>query len=103
MALPTLTAEQRGEALKKALEVRAARKKLLEQVTSGEVSVAQVLERGKTDPMVGKTKVLAVVRALPGIGAVRAAELLSVAGIAEGRRVGGVGSNQHSALIGALT
>jgi hypothetical protein len=102
MALPTLTAEQRGEALKKAQEARTARKQLLEQVKSGEVTVAQVLDRGKTDPVVGKTKVLAVVMAVPGIGAVRATTLLSEAGIAEGRRVAGVGSRQHRALIKAL-
>jgi Mrp family chromosome partitioning ATPase len=102
MALPTLTAEQRADALKKAQEARVARKHLLEQVKSGEVTVAQVLDRGKSDPMVGKTMVLAVVLALPGVGAARAATLLSNAGIAEGRRVGGVGSKQHEALINAL-
>lgn len=103
MALPVLTAEQRGEALRKAQEARAARKVLLEKVKSGEVSVAQVLDRGKADPMVGKTKVLAVVMALPGIGATRAAALLSDAGIAEGRRVAGVGPKQHAALVEALS
>jgi transposase len=102
MALPVLTAEQRGEALRKAQEARAARKLLLEQVKSGEVTVAQVLDQGKSDPLVGKTKVLAVVMALPGIGATRAAALLSDAGIAESRRVAGVGSKQHAALIKAL-
>lgn len=83
-------------------EARAARNQLLEQDKSGEVSVAQVLDRGKTDPMVGKTKILAVVMALPGVGAARAATLLTNAGIAEGRRVGGVGSKQHNALLDAL-
>ena len=38
----------------------------------------------------------------PGVGTARAATLLSNAGIAEGRRVGGVGSKQHEALINAL-
>jgi hypothetical protein len=102
MALPTLTAEQRAEALKKAQKARAARKQLLDQVKSGEVTVAQVLDRSNTDPMVSKTRVLAVVMALPGVGPARAATLLSEAGIAEGRRVGGVGSKQHDALLGAL-
>jgi hypothetical protein len=102
MALSTLTAEQRAEALNKAQEARAARKQLLAQVKSGEVTVAQVLDRGKTDPIVGKTKVRAVVMALPGVGAARAAELLTNAGIAEGRRVAGVGSKQHNALLDAL-
>jgi hypothetical protein len=47
IALPTLTAEQRAEALKKAQKARACRKHLLDQVKSGEVTVAQVLDRGK--------------------------------------------------------
>jgi hypothetical protein len=51
MALPILIAGQRAEALKKALEARVAHKRLLEHVKSGEVTVAHLLDRGKTDPI----------------------------------------------------
>jgi ribosomal protein S13 len=48
---------------------------------------------------VKKTKVLALVKAMPGIGAVRAAQILTDFSISETRRIGGLGSNQREALI----
>lgn len=103
MALPTLTAEQRAEALKKAQAARVARKRLLDQVKAGELTVAQVLSRRDSDPVVAKTKVSALVQAVPGCGVVRAAAVPAEAKIADGRRVGGLGAKQHDALLSALT
>jgi transposase len=103
MALPTLTPEQRAEALQKAQEARSARKQLLDQVKAGELTLAQVLAKGKDDPVVAKTKVSALVQAVPGCGVVRAAAVLAEAKVAEGRRVGGLGAKQHDALLSALS
>jgi hypothetical protein len=103
MALPTLTPEQRAEALQKAKEARSARKQLLDQVKAGELTLAQVLAKGKDDPVVAKTKVSALVQAVPGCGVVRAAAVLAEAKVAEGRRVGGLGAKQHDALLSALS
>jgi hypothetical protein len=102
MALPTLTPEQRAEALEKAQAARSARKQLLDQVKAGELTVAQVLAR-KNDPIVAKTKVSALVQAVPGWGVVRAVAVLAEAKIPEGRRVGGLGTKQHEALLSALS
>jgi hypothetical protein len=102
MALPTLSPEQRAEALEKAQAARQARKRLLEQIKSGELTIAQVLDQGKSDSVVAKTKVSALVGALPGYGAAKAAAALAEAQIVEGRRVGGLGVKQRDALVNAL-
>jgi hypothetical protein len=103
MALPTLSPEQRSEALQKAMAVRKARKQLREQINAGELTIAQVLVRGKSDPVVAKMKVRALIEAFPGYGSVRATTVLTEAKIAESRRVGGLGINQHNALINSLS
>jgi hypothetical protein len=53
MALPTLTPEQRAEALKKAAAARTARKELRDAIARGEQTIPAVLDRAKTDQVVG--------------------------------------------------
>ena len=65
------TPEQRAAALKRATEMRAARAEYLGRVKSGEVSIADALEAGKGDPVVGRIKAKRLLMALPGIGAAK--------------------------------
>lgn len=102
MALPTMTPEQRSEALAKAAAVRKARSELIAQVKKGSVSLADVLKRADAEDLVKKTKVAAVIKALPGIGPVKAAKLMDEAEIPADRRIGGLGSRQRAALLEAL-
>ena len=101
MALPTLTPEQRADALAKATEARKARSVLLAQVKSGEVSPKQLFDRADED-VVKKTRVVQVLRALPGYGAAKVAALMSANDVDEKRRVGGLTSAQRTRLIEAL-
>ncbi|AUS80373.1 integration host factor [Actinoalloteichus sp. AHMU CJ021] len=102
MALPELTPEQRQAALAKAAEARKARSELLAGLKSGQHTLPAVLDKAKTDTIVGKTKVTALVKALPGIGDKRAAAVLEQAGIDTSRRAAGLGDRQRQALIDAL-
>lgn len=102
MALPTLTPEQRAEALAKAAEARKARSELLASIKSGQQSIDKVLDRAKEDKTIGKTKVTALLKAVPGLGAVKVAALLEKAGIDPDRRAAGLGDRQREALIGSL-
>jgi hypothetical protein len=102
VALPTLTPEQRAEALAKAAEARKARSELLASIKSGKQTIASVLGRAKEDKTIGKTKVAALLKAVPGLGAVKVAALLEQAGIDPDRRAAGLGDRQRSALIDAL-
>jgi hypothetical protein len=103
MPAPVLTDEQRTAALAKAAEVRKARSELLAAVKAGEIDVPAVLEKAETDEGVKKTKVSALIKALPGVGAVKAAKLLEQLSIPDTRRIGGLGANQRQALLDATT
>ncbi|MFS8480198.1 MAG: integration host factor, actinobacterial type [Micromonosporaceae bacterium] len=103
MALPSLSPEQRAAALEKAAEVRKARAELKEQLKRGEASLAEVLDRAETDDVVGKLKVSAVLQALPGIGKVRATQIMEKLKIADSRRLRGLGEQQRRALLGEFS
>jgi hypothetical protein len=98
MALPTLTAEQRQQALEKAAEARRKRAELKAQLKSGNHSLSQVL-RQSGDDTVGKMKVSAVLESLPGVGKVRARKIMERLEISETRRVRGLGAKQKEALL----
>ncbi|MBA8965065.1 DNA uptake protein ComE-like DNA-binding protein [Rhodococcus percolatus] len=102
MALPVLTPEQRAEALEKAAAARKARGELLSAVKAGELTVADVFKKAETDEVAKKTKVSALIKALPGVGPVKASQILEELSIADTRRIGGLGANQRQALLGII-
>lgn len=102
MPLPPMTPEQRTAALKKAAEARQARTQLLAAIRSGEKKLPEILTTGKGDPIIGKTKVAQLLRAVPGLGPVKINSLLEEAGIDANRRVAGLGEKQRQALLDAL-
>jgi hypothetical protein len=97
-----LTPEQRAEALAKAAEARKARSALLADIKDGKQNIGTVLGKAKEDKTIGKTKVAALLKAVPGIGAVKVAALLEQAGIDPDRRAAGLGDRQKAALLDAL-
>jgi hypothetical protein len=99
VALPPLTPEQRAAALEKAAEARRVRAEIKTRLKYAHGSLADVIERGKTDDVVGKLKVLALLESLPGVGKVKARAIMTDVGIAESRRVRGLGPHQAAALI----
>ena len=99
MPLPTLSPEQRAAALEKAAEIRKARAELKEQLKAGKTTLTKVLDRAETDEVVGKLKVSAVLQSMPGIGKVRATQIMEKLKIAESRRLRGLGDQQRKALL----
>ncbi len=97
---PELTQEQRAAALAKAAEARAARAEIKARLKMGSMSLAEAL--ASDDPNVGKLKVESVLRALPGVGKVKARRLMEEIGIAENRRIQGLGAQQQKALLEEL-
>lgn len=95
--LPALTPAQRAEALQKAAAVRKERGELMAALKAGDLPLAALLER--EDAVVGKIRVRRVLESLPGIGSVRAGQLLAGVGISESRRVRGLGANQRERLL----
>ncbi|SCF26250.1 hypothetical protein GA0074695_4917 [Micromonospora viridifaciens] len=100
MPLPSLTPEQRAAALEKAAEIRKARAKLKEDLKQGKTSLATVLQQAESDDVVGKLKVSAVLQAMPGIGKIRATQIMEKLKIADSRRLRGLGEQQRKALLG---
>lgn len=98
MALPSLTPEQRAAALAKAAEARRERAEVKNRLKHSGASLTEVLKEGETNDVIGKMKVSALLEAMPGVGKVRAAQIMERIGIAENRRVRGLGANQVAGL-----
>jgi hypothetical protein len=98
VALPPLTPDQRAAALEKAARARKERAEVKNRLKHGSTSLSQVLKDGQSDDIVGKMKVSALLESVPGIGKVRARQIMERLGIAESRRVRGLGANQRAAL-----
>jgi len=103
MAPPKLTPEQRAEALVKAAVARQQRAAVKQALKEGSLTLAGLLARAASDPAVGGLKVSAALTALPGLGKVKAGRLMERLGIAESRRLRGLGAKQKEALLAALS
>ncbi|MGQ0668383.1 MAG: integration host factor, actinobacterial type [Actinomycetota bacterium] len=98
MPLPTLTDEQRKQALVKAAEARKKRAELKGELKSGKRTLRDVLAR-QGDNTVGKMKVSTVLESLPGVGKVRARKLMEKLDISASRRIRGLGPKQRESLL----
>ncbi|HEX2088940.1 MAG TPA: integration host factor, actinobacterial type [Actinomycetota bacterium] len=98
MPLPTLTEEQRKEALAKAAEARRARAEVKNQLKSEKLSLREILSK-ENDDVIGKMKVSSVLESLPGVGKVRARKIMERLDISATRRVRGLGAKQRDALL----
>ncbi|HEY3603637.1 MAG TPA: integration host factor, actinobacterial type [Sporichthyaceae bacterium] len=98
MALPPLTPEQRAAALEKAAIARRERAEVKNRLKHGGTSLANVIKEGQENEIVGKMKVSALLESMPGVGKVRAKQIMERLGISETRRVRGLGTNQIAAL-----
>lgn len=99
MALPKLTPEQREAALAKAAVARRVRAEVKNKLKTSGATLAEVIDQSRADDIVAKLKVVDLLRAMPGVGAVKAAEIMDRLGIAESRRLRGLGANQVTALL----
>jgi hypothetical protein len=97
--LPPLTPEQRAAALEKAAAARRARAEVKNRLKYSQGSLGEVIQEGHKDDVIGKMKVSALLEALPGVGKVRARQIMEEIGISESRRVRGLGTNQIAALV----
>lgn len=99
MALPPLTPEQRQAALEKAAASRRERAEVKNRIKHAGATLAEVIEEGQTNEVVGKMRVSELLQALPGIGKVRAEQAMDRLNISRTRRVRGLGVNQINALL----
>lgn len=104
MALPPLTPEERAAALAKGAEKRRERAALRSDITHGKLAVAAVFA-DEASPLQQDTA-WRVLRAVPGIGDVKAGKMLQQAGVApemlKTRRIRGLGAHQRQSLLDQL-
>ncbi len=98
MALPPLTPEQRAAALEKAAAARRERAAVKNRLKNAQGSLAEVIQDGQKDDVIGKMRVSALLESMPGVGKVRARQIMDELGISESRRVRGLGVKQVAAL-----
>lgn len=96
---PVLTPEERAAALVKAARIRKERSEIKRQLKTGELSLQHAFELSSENEAVSKMRVLTLLESLPALGKVKARRLLTQVGIAESRRVQGLGANQRAELL----
>jgi hypothetical protein len=100
---PLLTPEQRQLALQKAAAARRQRAEVKDKLKIGSMSLTELFEaadrKDEAGEMLAKLKVVSVLESLPGVGKVRARNLMSELDISESRRLRGLGTNQRAALL----
>ena len=98
MSLPPLTPEERAAGLEKAARVRRERAEVKRNLKRGATTLPDVLAFAAGDEVIAKTRVSDLVQSMPGVGKIRAAQIMGRLGIAESRRVRGLGPVQRQAL-----
>jgi hypothetical protein len=90
---PARTDQERQDALRRALEARQARAKIKDAVTAGDMTVAEVLDRGHrgaTDELgqharvAGRIEIGDLLLAVDGVGPAHTADILESAGVQDG-------------------
>lgn len=97
--VPPLTPEQRAEALARATAARRQRAAVKHRLKQGAAGIAEVIAEGAHDAAIAKLKVSDLIESMPGIGRVKAGQIMDELGIARSRRVRGLGEHQSRALI----
>lgn len=98
MSLPHLTEEQRRESLKKAAAARAKRAEFKQEIADRTLTARDALDQACDDTTLAKFRVQQFLRSLPGIGGVKADQIMEQLKIAQNRRLSGLGKTQRAAL-----
>ena len=76
--------------------MRAEAKELLK---TGSLRLSELFEKAESDELLAGIKVDRVLAAMPGTGKIKAKRLMESVGIAENRRIRGLGDKQKEALL----
>jgi hypothetical protein len=99
MSFPELTPEQRMTLLNQAAEMRNERERVRQAIQTGEMSLADALDRETASEPHSKMKVTTVVAL--ALGERRADEILARLGINDTRRIRGLSESQRAAILAA--
>jgi hypothetical protein len=98
VVLPRLTPEQRQANLEKAAASRRERAEVKNRLKHSGASLTDVLRQGQDNDVIAKMRVVDLLQAMPGLGKVRARQLMERLIISECRRVLFIGDKHIAAL-----
>ena len=99
MALPPLTPEQRQAALDKAAASRRERAEVKNRLKHSGATLVEVVNEAEHNEVIAKMRVSELLQSMPGIGKVRAQQVMEKLKISQTRRVRGLGAKQVAALL----
>lgn len=94
-----MTPQMRADAMAASAQARRDRAEVRNRLKYGQGSLADVIEEGQRVDSIGKMKVSVLLASMPGVGKVRAAQIMEEVGIMPNRRVRGLGAQQTKALV----
>lgn len=97
--VPSLSQQQRVHATATATAARRSRAAAKRRLKQGDATVEEVIADASHDPAIAKLKVRELLESMPGIGEVKAGQIMVELHIARSRRVRGLGSHQTQALV----
>ena len=83
----------------KAAEARRVRAEVKELLKTGSLRLSELMERANTDDILAGIKVERMIASMPGTGKIKAKRMMESLGIAENRRIRGLGDKQREALL----
>lgn len=96
---PPMSDGQRAAALERAAQARRVRAEIKELLKSGSLDFQGLLDRAAEDDLIGGIKIAAVLSSMPGTGKIKAKRMMEELGIADNRRLRGLGEKQRAALL----
>lgn len=96
---PPMSDAQRAAALERAAQARRVRAEIKELLKSGSLDFQGLLDRAADDDLIGGIKIAAVLSSMPGTGKIKAKRMMEELGIADNRRLRGLGEKQRAALL----
>jgi hypothetical protein len=94
VALPPLTPEQRQAALEKAAASRRERAEVKNRLKHAGATLVEVVNEAEHNEVIAKMRVSELLQSMPGIGKVRAQQVMEKLKISSTRRVRGLGAKQ---------
>ena len=99
---PALTDDQRRLALEKAVANRRRRAEVKRALKDGQMTLADALALSTRDEAIARMRAIELVESLPALGKVKAQRVMHAVGIADSRRVQGLGTHQRADLLRAV-
>ena len=102
MATSPAKERERSMALASALNLRTAMSRVLEEISTGSLSIHEVLAKSINDKATSRLYVVKALESIPVVGKVKARRVMTELGITQKRHVESLSTQERDALIKVL-